>query len=169
LIHAIRSARASCSADHLPSSTATGRTPPETGGDSVVDLLVKVVINAIAVYAAIQLPFTQITFDYGNDWWKLLAVALILAIINTYLKPILKILSFPITLLSLGLFALVLNALLLLLVALISDQLDLGFKIADFPPTFNADAFIGALLGSIVISVVATAIGLVNRGRRLVV
>jgi putative membrane protein len=135
----------------------------------VVDLLVKVLINAVAVYAAIQLPFTQITFDYGNDWWKLLAVALILALINTYLKPILKVLSFPITLLSLGLFSLVLNALLLLLVALISNSFDLGFRVAAFPPVFNADAFIGALLGSIVISVVSILLGLVNRGRRLVV
>jgi putative membrane protein len=134
----------------------------------VVDLLVKVLINAIAVYAAIQLV-PQITFDFGNDWWKLLAVALILAVINSYLKPILKVLSFPITLLSLGLFALVLNALLLLLVAFISKQFDLGFQIADFPPKLTADAFVGALLGSIVISVVSTLLGVVNRGRGLVV
>ncbi len=135
----------------------------------MVDLLVKVLINAAAVWVAIQLPLTQITFDYGKDWWKLLAVALILAIINTYLKPILKILSFPITLLTVGLFAFVLNALLLLLVALVSDTFHLGFKIASFPPTLNADAFVGALVASIVISVVATLLGLLNLGRRLVV
>lgn len=133
----------------------------------MVDLLVKVLINAVAVYAAIQLV-PQITFDYGNDWWKLLAVALILAIINSYIKPIVKALSFPITLISLGLFAFVLNALLLLLVAFISDQFKLGFQIADFPPKFTADAFVGALLGSIVISIVSTLLGLVNRGRRVV-
>ena len=85
------------------------------------------------------------------------------------LKPLLKVLSFPITLISLGLFALVLNAILLLLVALVSSQLKLGFTIGGFPPDFTADSFIGALLGSIVISVVATVLGLVNRGRGLVV
>jgi putative membrane protein len=131
----------------------------------VVDLIVKVLINAVAVFVAIKLV-PQIHF--GNDLVKLLAVALILALINSYIKPILKVLSFPITLISFGLFALVLNALLLLLVAFISDQLNLGFKIADFPPKFTADAFVGALLGSIVISIVSTVLGMLNRGRGLV-
>jgi len=134
----------------------------------MVDLIVKVVINAIGVWAAIQVV-PQIGFDYGNDWWKLLAVALILALVNSYLKPILKVLSFPITLLSLGLFAFILNAAMLLLVAVVSDQLGLGFTIDKFPPNFTADAFVGALLGSIVISVVSTVLGMVNAGRRVVV
>ena len=135
--------------------------------DAMTDLLVKVVINAIGVWAAIQVV-PQIDFNYGSDWWKLLAVALILAIVNSYLKPILKVLSFPITLISLGLFAFVLNAILLLLVAFVSTQLGLGFSIGKFPPDFTADAFIGALLGSIVISIVATVLGMVNAGRRVV-
>jgi putative membrane protein len=140
----------------------------------VFDLLIKVLINAIGVYAAIQIvpqihfPAAENLGALGENWWKLLAVALIIALINSYLKPILKALSFPITLLTMGLFALVLNAILLLLVALISDKLNLGFSIADFPPKVTADAFIGALLGSIVISVVATLLGFVNRGRSLV-
>jgi putative membrane protein len=132
-----------------------------------VDLVIKVLINAAAVWVAVQLV-PQITFDYGADWWKLLLVALILALVNTYLKPIVKVLSFPITLLSLGLFALILNALLLLLVALVSGQLGLNFAIGGFPPTLGADAFVGALLGSIVISLVSIALGTVNMGRRLV-
>ena len=132
-----------------------------------MDLLVKVVINAVGVWAAIQLV-PQIDFTFGNDWWKLLVVALILALVNSYLKPILKALSFPITLLSMGLFAFVLNAALLLLVAFLSDQLDLGFTIGKFPPNFTADSFVGALLGSIVISIVSTVLGMVNAGRRIV-
>ena len=134
----------------------------------MIDLLVKVLINAVGVFAAVKLV-PQIHFDFGSEWWKLLVVALILAIVNTYLKPILKILSFPVTLVSLGLFAFVLNAFLLLLVAFVSDQLKLGFTIDRFPPTFTADSFVGALLGSIVISVVSTVLGLVNTGRRVVV
>jgi putative membrane protein len=133
----------------------------------VIDLLVKVLINAVGVWAAIQVV-PQIDFAFGNDWWKLLAVALILAIVNSYLKPILKALSFPITLISLGLFSLVLNALLLLLVAFVSDQVSLGFSIGGFPPDFTADAFIGALLGSIIISIVSTLLGMLNTGRRVV-
>ena len=140
----------------------------------MIDLLVKVLINAIGVYVAV-LVVPQISFPAADhlvklegDWWKVLVVALILALINAYLKPILKILSFPITLVSMGVFAFVLNALLLLLVAFLSDQLGLGFKIGSFPPSLNADAFIGALLGSIVISIVSVALGLLNRGRRIV-
>jgi putative membrane protein len=141
----------------------------------VIDLLVKVLINAVGFFAATQIV-PQISFPaaddlskLGDNWWKLLAVALILALVNSYVKPILKALSFPITLLSLGLFSFILNALLLLLVAFVSDQLSLGFRIDTFPPSFTADAFVGALLGSIVISIVSTLLGMVNAGRRVVV
>jgi putative membrane protein len=133
----------------------------------VTDLLVKVIVNAIGVWAAIQVV-PQITFAYGDDWWKLGAVALILALVNSYLKPILKILSFPVTLMTVGLFAFVLNAVLLLLVTFVSSQLGLGFTIGGFPPDFGADSFVGALLGSIVISIVATLLGMVSAGRKVV-
>jgi putative membrane protein len=133
----------------------------------VTDLLVKVIVNAIGVWAAIQVV-PQISFDYGDDWWKLGAVALILALVNSYLKPILKILSFPVTLMTVGLFAFVLNAVLLLLVTFVSNQLGLGFTIGGFPPDFGADSFVGALLGSIVISIVATLLGMVSAGRKVV-
>jgi putative membrane protein len=140
----------------------------------VIDLLVKVLINAVGVYVAV-LVVPQISFPAADhlaklegDWWKVLVVALILALINSYLKPILKALSFPITLVSMGLFAFILNALLLLLVAFLSDQASLGFRIGTFPPNLNADAFVGALLGSIVISIVSVALGLLNRGRRII-
>ncbi|HEY2916611.1 MAG TPA: phage holin family protein [Candidatus Limnocylindrales bacterium] len=140
----------------------------------MIDLLVKVLINAVGVYVAV-LVVPQISFPAADhlaklegDWWKVLVVALILALINSYLKPILKALSFPITLVSMGLFAFILNALLLLLVAFLSDQASLGFRIGTFPPNLNADAFVGALLGSIVISIVSVALGLLNRGRRII-
>lgn len=130
------------------------------------DLIVKVLVNAVGVFAAIKIV-PQIRFDFGGDWWKLIAVAVILAIVNSYLKPILKILSFPITLMTVGLFAFILNAVLLLLVTFVSSQLGLGFTIGGFPPNFTSDSFVGALLGSIVISVVATLLGMVNSGRRV--
>ena len=84
------------------------------------------------------------------------------------MKPILKVLSFPITLLSLGLFALVLNAFLLLFVAFLAGYVDVNFTIGGFPPSFTADSFVGALLGSIVISIVSIVLGMLDRGRRIV-
>ncbi|HTK44820.1 MAG TPA: phage holin family protein [Patescibacteria group bacterium] len=140
----------------------------------MIDLLVRILINAIAVYVAV-LVVPQISFPaadnllkFEGNWWQVIVVALILALINSYVKPIVKALSFPITLLSLGLFSLVLNALLLLLVAFIADKVDVNFTIGGFPPDFTADAFVGALLGSIVISIVSIVLGMLDRGRRIV-
>jgi putative membrane protein len=141
----------------------------------VIDLLVKILINAIGVYVAV-LVVPQISFPaadnllkFQGNWWHVVVVALILALINSYVKPILKALSFPITLLTVGLFSLVLNALLLLLVAFLADQVGIDFTIGKFPPNFTADAFVGALLGSIVISIVSIVLGMLDRGRRIVV
>jgi putative membrane protein len=144
-------------------------------GCDVIDLLVKIVINAVAVVVAV-LVVPQIAFPAAHDllklqgkWWEVLVVALVLALVNSYVKPILKALSFPITLLTMGLFAFVLNAVLLLAVAFLVDKIDIKFAIGGFPPSFTADSFVGALLGSIVISVVSVLLGLVDRGRRIVV
>ena len=141
----------------------------------MIDLLVKILINAIGVYVAvlvvpqISFPAADNLFKLEGNWWHVVVVAVILALINTYVKPILKALSFPITLLTVGLFSLVLNALLLLLVAFLSDKVGVNFTIGGFPPKFTADAFVGALLGSIVISVVSIVLGMLDRGRRIVV
>jgi putative membrane protein len=140
----------------------------------VVDLLVKIIINAIAVVVAV-LVVPQIVFPAADDllklqgnWWQVIVVAVILALINSYLKPILKMLSFPITLLTMGLFAFILNALLLLLVAFIADLVKIDFTIGGFPPKFTADTFVGALIGSIVISLVSIVLGMLDRGRRII-
>ena len=141
----------------------------------MIDLLVRILINAIAVWVAV-LVVPQISFPaahnllkFEGNWWHVVVVALILALINAYVKPILRALSFPITLLTLGLFSLVINTLLLLFVAFLADRVGIDFKIGGFPPHFTADAFVGALLGSIVISIVSIVLGMLDRGRRIVV
>ena len=140
----------------------------------MIDLLVKILINAVGVVVAV-LVVPQISFPAADgllklegNWWQVIVVAVILALINSYLKPILKALSFPITLLTMGLFAFVLNAVLLLLVAYVADLIDIKFTIGGFPPGFTANSFIGALLGSIVISLVSIVLGMLDRGRRIV-
>jgi putative membrane protein len=140
----------------------------------VIDLLVKILINAVGVVVAV-LVVPQIKFPAADDllklqgnWWQVIVVAVILALINSYLKPILKALSFPITLLTMGLFAFVLNAALLLLVAFLAKAVGISFTIGGFPPGFTADTIIGALLGSIVISLVSIVLGMLDRGRRIV-
>jgi putative membrane protein len=132
----------------------------------VVELIVRILINAAALLVAVKIV-PQIVFKFGNDWWKVVVVALIFALINSYIKPIVKALSFPISMLTLGLVAFVINAAMLLLVALVSEQLKLGFKIGGFPPTLNADAIIGALIGAVVISVVSTLATIALAPRKL--
>jgi putative membrane protein len=134
----------------------------------VVDLIVKIVINALALFVAVQLlPDNLLSFKFGDDWWKLLAVALIFALVNSYIKPIVKALSMPIGLLTLGLVAFVINAAMLFIVALASDALKLGFKLGTFPPTINSDAVVGALLGAVIISVVSTLASVALSPRKL--
>ena len=134
----------------------------------MTDLIVKVLINAAALWVAVQVvPDNLLSFDFGSDWWKLLAVALIFALVNSYIRPIVKLLSFPISLMTLGLVAFVVNAAMLLLTALLSDQLDLGFRVGDFPPGITIDTLVGALVGAVIISVVSTLVSIALAPRKL--
>jgi putative membrane protein len=135
----------------------------------VVELIVKILINAAALLVAVKvLPSNLLSFNWGNDWWKLLAVALVFALVNSYIKPIVKALSMPIGLLTLGLVSFVINAAMLLLTAWVSGQLKLGFKVGDFPPTLNSDAIVGAILGALIISVVSTLANVALSPRKLI-
>ena len=137
----------------------------------MIDFLVRILINGAAlIIAAKVIPDIHLPIGaFGVDWLKIAGVALIFALVNTYLKPIVKMLSFPIGLLTLGLIAFVINAGLLLLVAWIdSNTIKAGLTIGTFPPTLNGNAILAAILGSIVISIVSTLLGLANFGRKAV-
>jgi putative membrane protein len=134
----------------------------------VVELIVKILINAAALFVAVKvLPSNLLSFNWGDDWWKLLLVALVFALVNSYIKPIVKALSMPIGLLTLGLVGFVINAAMLLLTALASDSLKLGFKLGTFPPTINSDTIVGALIAAVIISVVSTLASVALSPRRL--
>ena len=134
----------------------------------MTELLIKVLVNAAALWIAVELiPDNLLSFDFGADWWKLLAVALVFALVNSYLRPIVRLLALPVRLMTMGLISFVINAALLLLVAFISDQLDLGFRVGDFPPDFTVDTIVGALVGSVVISLASTVVSLALAPRRL--
>ena len=125
-----------------------------------MDRIVQLLINAAALYVAVLLvPGLDFAFDADNAWLKFLLIAFIFGLVNTFIRPILTILTFPITMVTLGLFLLVINALMLLLTDAISDQLALGLTVADF---------LSALLGAIVISLVGIVLSLVVKTGRLV-
>ena len=115
------------------------------------DRIVQILVNAGALYAAVYVV-GGITFD--GEWWKLLVVALAFSLLNTYLRPILRILTLPISVVTLGIFLLVINAAMLMLTSAISEQFQLGFKVDDF-----GAAFLGAIVVAIVGWVLSMFVG----------
>src|SRR5262249_837454 len=84
---------------------------------------------------------------YSGDLLPFLAVALVFGIVNAFIGPVAKLLALPLIILTLGLFALVVNGLLLWLTSAMSDWLGLGFDVT---------GFWAALFGSVVVSIVST-------------
>ena len=115
--------------------------------------------NALALAAACQL-FDGIGFSSGatSGWdevsdkiWPLLFVALILGIVNSFVSPVLKFLSIPFIIITLGLFLLLINALMLLFTE---------WLVGLFGIDFYVDGFWNAVGGSIVITIVTWIVGL---------
>ncbi|MBI2443069.1 MAG: phage holin family protein [Candidatus Levybacteria bacterium] len=103
-----------------------------------MNLLIQIFINGLAVFlTAYILPGVHV-----NNFITAIVVGVVLGIINAFVKPLLVLLTLPITIVTLGLFYFVLNALLILLVA----RIVLGFTVANFW---------WALLFSLVISLVS--------------
>ena len=120
-----------------------------------MDRVIQILVNAAALYVAVLIVPN---LEFTGEWWKLLLVAAIFGAVNTFLRPVLRIFTLPITIMTLGLFLLVINALLLLLTSAISAELALGFVVGDF---------FAALLGSIVISIVGMVLSMVIGSSRM--
>jgi putative membrane protein len=99
--------------------------------------------------------------DYGGDLVGLAILAVIAGIVNGLIKPIVKLFSLPLTVMTLGLFGLVINAGMLLLIAWVSDLVGLTFSVGGFPPDLSIDALVAALIGGIAITIVGSIVGLV--------
>lgn len=122
----------------------------------MIDFILRVAINTAAVVVAVNVV-PRITAPH--DLLKLLAIGLILGVINTYIRPIVKALAFPISLLTLGVVGLVINGAMLLLAAFVSDQFKLGFVIDGWPThAFHVGVLLYAILAAIVISIVSTVL-----------
>ena len=107
-------------------------------------------LNAAALYiAAYLLP----GLDFTGGPLQLLAVAAVFGLINSTLRPILMILTCPLIVLTLGLFTLVLNALLLLATGWVSQAWGLGFSVRGFWEAFWGGLVVGlvSLLSSLLV------------------
>ena len=94
-------------------------------------------ITALSLWVA-SLIFSGLKFDNASS---LIASALLLGLANAIIKPLLIVLTLPLTLLTFGLFVLVINALMILLVAWLIK----GFKVSTFWTAFFASIFISVL------------------------
>lgn len=107
-------------------------------------VVIRWLINTLAIFAAVWIVPG---IEFSGPGWQLGIVALILGLLGALLRPFLLFFALPLILLTLGLFVLVINALLLALTSALADQLGIAFHV---------DSFGAAFLGGLVISLVST-------------
>lgn len=116
----------------------------------IMGFVVRTIINGIALWVAAWLV-DGIEFGSSADTWETVKVvalvALIFGLLNAFVRPILKLISLPFIILTLGLFVFIVNAAMLMLTSWISTQLGLAFHVDEF--------FWDAVLGSLIITVVS--------------
>src|SRR5579864_5866301 len=102
------------------------------------NFVVKTLANAVALGVAIWLVknITLTGSSTGHKAWTLVLVALVFGVVNWIIKPIAKLLTFPVLILTLGLFTLVVNAVMLLLTSWLAGKLDLAFHVNGFWAAF---------------------------------
>ena len=91
--------------------------------------------------------------SYCGDPLSFLLVAVVFGVVNAFIRPVAKILTFPLIIVTLGIFALVVNGLMLWLTSSLSTALGLGFHVSGFWA-----AFWGALVVSIVSTILSMAV-----------
>ena len=113
--------------------------------------LARLVVNALALWVA---TWIVPGVAYSGGVVPFLGVALVFGVVNATIRPLAKILTFPIIILTLGIFALVINGLMLLLTSAMSDALSLGFHVSGFWAAF---------WGALVVSIVSTILSILVR------
>ena len=119
------------------------------GSDSqIVPFLARLLVNAAALWVATRVV-PGVTFAGG--WLPLLAVAVVFGVVNAFIRPVAKILTFPLIIVTLGIFALVVNGLMLWLTSSLSEALGLGFHVGGFWAAF---------WGAVVVSLISTILSM---------
>ena len=120
-----------------------------------MSLLISWLVNAIALAVAVWL-LDGINVVGDNAWLTLALVAVIFGLVNALIRPLVRFLTCLVNLITLGLFTLVINALMLWLSGWIAQQLNIGFEVKNLWWAF---------LGALIISVVSFVLNLIF-GRR---
>jgi putative membrane protein len=121
--------------------------------------LIRVAVNAVALLTAgLLVPGIEIAWsdDAASIAITLVALAIVFGLVNSFIRPIARVVAIPLNLMTLGLFSIVLNAGLLLLVAFAIDLLgEPLLVIGGFPPDLGWEALVAAASGALVISAVS--------------
>ncbi len=114
----------------------------------------RLLVNAAALWVATRVV-AGVTFNGG--WLPFLGVAAVFGVVNAFIRPVTKLLTFPLIIVTLGIFSLVVKGLMLWLTSSLSVGLGLGFHVRGFSAAF---------WGALVVSIVSTILSLlVSDGR----
>ena len=116
--------------------------------------VVNTVITAVAFYVLTRFLSQFVTYD--GELTGLLALAVIFGVVNGLIGPVVRILAFPLSLMSMGLIGFVVNAGLLLVTAFVANSTGFDLTVGDFPPDLTADTLVAAIVGAVVLSLVGT-------------
>lgn len=132
-----------------------------------MNLILRIIVNALALAAAVWfLPGMEIAGsdaiaaslgDTGSTVVAYLVIGALFGVVNALVRPLVELVALPLTCLTLGLFAVVINALMLLLTAWVSQFT---------PITLSFDGFLTALLAAIIVAIVSAVLGWVMPDRR---
>lgn len=108
-----------------------------------LQIIIALALNALALMATAYI----VPGFHVADFMSALLAAIVLGVVNTFIKPILKLVTLPITIITLGLFSFVINAVVL-------------FMVSYVVPGLKIDGWMAAILGAIVLSIVSTALSM---------
>lgn len=136
-------------------------------------LIIRLAINAVALYVALGLDwlnplYSAIGLDWvsgiqpeNTAWWAYVLLGVIFGLVNALLRPILKLLTCPLIVLTVGLFTVVINGVLFWLTGLIGGGLGIGFTVAPWP-----QGAVEAILGGTMVGVVNSVLTFAFREER---
>jgi putative membrane protein len=116
----------------------------------------RLAINALALYLAVGTGWIPYIHAENTQWWAYFVMALIFAVVNAVLGPLLKLLTCPLIFLTLGLFTLVINTLLFYVTGWLGSLIGSGFG-------FEIEKIWAGFLGALLVGIVNTVLTLVFR------
>ena len=144
----------------MGAATERGLAQPRTEGFTVRGFIIGTAITALAFY--VLTSFLPQFVSYDGEVVGLVVLAVIFGVVNGLIGPLVKMAAIPISFMTMGLVGFLVNAGLFLVTALVAESAGFVLTVGDFPPDLlTADTIVAAIIGSVVLSVVGTAVRLV--------